>query len=135
MVLKKLGISGKNMTYGNTNQMIRLLTIFALSCSLGSCEKHPKDLSSYESAARWIKAEYKAEVMKPDSTAIHKVEYYSKSPEKWLLVYFNTNKSKGYIYQGFRADRWQDWKKASSKGKWYHKNLKGVSTYVFTPHK
>lgn len=114
--------------------MLKLIAIALITLILPACGKPPKDLSSYKSAAKWIKAEYKAEVMSPDSSTIHKVEYYSKSPEKWLLVYFKTNKAKGYIYKGFPEHRWSDWKTASSAGKWYYSNLKGNRAYFFTPH-
>jgi hypothetical protein len=104
-----------------------------LLLTLTACEKPKKDLSSYESAARWIKAEYSADTMRPESSDIHKVEYYAESPEKWLMVFFNSKKSKGYIYQNFPEQRWEEWKSASSKGGWYSRNLKGKSAYFFKP--
>lgn len=60
--------------------MPRLITIALLALILPACGKPPKELTSYESAAKWIKAEYKAQTMSPDSSTIHKVEYYNTSP-------------------------------------------------------
>ncbi|WP_165788586.1 KTSC domain-containing protein [Rubritalea profundi] len=109
--------------------LLTLLTLLALT----SCSKPAKDLSSYESARAWISSEYTAEVMEPSSRDIHRVEYYPGSPRQWLIVYFNSNKSKGYLYQKFPSSLWADWKAADSKGKWYKLNLKGNRTYFFTP--
>ena len=109
-----------------------LLTLLAL-LPLTSCSKPPKDLTTYDSAKAWVQSEYTAEVMKPDSTNIHRAEYYPDSPRKWLIVYFKSNKSKGYLYQKIPSSLWTDWKAASSKGKWYKRNLKGNRTYFFKP--
>lgn len=110
------------------------IAITAFIClALTSCSKPPKDLTSYDSAKAWVQAEYTAEVMKPDSTDIHRAEFYAASPEKWLIVYFKSDKSKGYLYQNFTSAKWTAWKFASSKGSWYHKNIKGQSQYKFSP--
>jgi len=117
----------KNLFLGG---LLTLLFAFTISCG-----KPAKDFTSYESASKYIRATYSAEVMKPDSSSIYKVEYYSNSPEKWILVFFNSNKSKGYIYKGFSKSMWEDWKNASSKGRWYHSHLKGNRTHFFYPEK
>ena len=98
-----------------------------------ACSKPTKDLSSYESAKAWVVSTYAAEVMTPDSTNIYRVEFYAFSPEKWLIVYFKQNKSKGYLYQNFTAEKWNEWKSSESKGRWYHQNLKGKKQYIFNP--
>ena len=112
---------------------LRILLIALGLLSLSSCSKPTKDLSSYESATAWVQSEYTAEVMEPSSRDIHRVEYYASSPRQWLIVYFKSNKSKGYIYQKIPSSLWADWKSASSKGKWYKQNLKGNRTYFFKP--
>ena len=99
-----------------------------------SCGKPKEDYSSYESSSKYIRATYSADVMKPSEKNIHKVEYYASSPEKWLLVFFNSNKSKGYIYKGVTAEMWKTWNASSSKDRWYTSNLKGNRTYFFKPH-
>ncbi len=112
---------------------IKTLAGILVSLLLSSCSKPTKDLTSYDSATAWVQAEYEAEVMEPESTDIHRAEFYISSPEKWLIVYFKSNKSKGYLYKSFTAVKWSEWKSASSKGSWYHRNLKGNSKYYFTP--
>ena len=113
---------------------IHIKTVFTVFVFLlCSCSKPQKDFSSYESATRWVRATHEAEVMKPDSSTIHRVEYFPDSEKKWLVLYFKSNRSKGYLYQNFPQSMWVSWKNASSKGKWYHRNLKGKKRYFFYP--
>ena len=61
----------------------------------------------------------------PDSTAIYLVRYWPESPNKRFLVYFKTNRSKGYLYEGMPMDEYRAWQEAPSKGRFFHERIKG----------
>ena len=108
------------------------LLLFCLLPTLG-CSKPSKDLSSYESAPQWVRAEYAKEVMRPDSTVVDRAEYYPSSADRWLVVYLATNPGKGYLHRNFPQSQWNEWKAAPSKGAWYASNLRGNPAFRFEP--
>ena len=106
---------------------IIVFTLFLMN----SCSKNEKYSASYESTIEYVQDNYKASKMTPNSSTIDRVEYYVSSPKKWLIVYFKSNKRRGYIYQNFPESKWKSWQRAKSKGKWYAQNLKGNKKYFF----
>lgn len=121
----------------HTKQLVQrtFLTCLLLIGFLNVGCKPKEDYSTYESTNKYIRATYSADVMKPDGSGIHKVEYYPSSPEKWLLVYFKSNTSKGYTHQNFPSEQWESWKASSDPYKWYKRNIKGRTYYRFEPKK
>ncbi len=100
-----------------------------------SCSKPKKDFSTYESTIEYVQYTYKASVLTSSSSDVHRAEYYASSPNRWLVVYFKSDVSKGHIYQKFPMSKWTEWNKASSKGSWYHEHLRGNQEYFFKPSK
>ena len=97
-----------------------LLTLWIVSCN-SEAEK-PTSFTSYDQYGKWVEKTYKAETVKPESSYIHKMKYY---PEGlYMKIYFNSNKSKGYLYKNVSSSLWSDFKNADSKGKFYHKRIK-----------
>lgn len=62
-----------------------------------------------------------------ESSAIHKIEYYNK--EKVMVLSFNSDPSKEYLYFGVPRSKVIGFLRAESKGKYYHKHLKAYSYY------
>jgi len=97
-----------------------LLLLLSSALFAGEVPRH-----SYEAAASYVRSHYKAETMMERSTAIYKVEYYPAEGQNFMLVYLQTDKSNGYIYEGVPSSVWNGWKKAESKGRYYHASVKG----------
>ncbi|HOJ04984.1 MAG TPA: KTSC domain-containing protein [Bacteroidota bacterium] len=57
--------------------------------------------------------------MTPQSTAITKVEYWPESETRRFVVYFTSNPSQGYDFQGLERETWEAWLNADSKGGFY----------------
>lgn len=67
--------------------------------------------------------------MTPDSTAIAKVEYWPDSGSLRFVVYFTSDPSKGYDFQGLSRDTWEAWCRAESKGGFYNSVIRPDPTY------
>lgn len=80
---------------------------------------------TYDMAESFVRSNYKCETMQKKSSMIYKVEFYPVDGQNFMLVYFNTNKAKGYIYEGVPVAVWEGWKKAGSKGRYYNTAIKG----------
>lgn len=81
--------------------------------------------SSYDQAVSYVQENYKADVINPTSKAIYRAEYYPADGEGFLIIYFQSNPSKGYIYRGVPEEVWREFKSADSKGKFYNAYIKG----------
>ena len=89
------------------------------------------NLLTYKSASRYIQTKYSAELFEPGGSDIYKVEYYPDSPEKWIIVYFISNRSNGYTYKNFQQSTWLEWKESADPYEWYRINVRGRSVYFF----
>jgi galactose mutarotase-like enzyme len=67
--------------------------------------------------------------MTPESTAITKVEYWPESESLRFVVYFTSNPSKGYEFQGLELETWEAWGNAESKGGFYQSVIKPNAIY------
>ena len=93
-----------------------------------SCEAAPEPFASegiktHTEATKWVKANYKAETVTPDSTMIHKLLYFPKG--RFMMIYFNSKRSKGYLYHNVSSELWRDFNNSTSKGRFYNSRIKG----------
>ena len=103
------------------------ILIFLMLTSL-SCEATPEPFASegvttYMEATKWVKKNYKSEIVKPDSSIIHKMVYFSEG--KFMLIYFQSNKGNGYLYHQVSKKLWVKFKNAPSQGRFYNAYIKG----------
>ncbi len=90
------------------------------------CIARTVGFASYEQAIEFVKSEYASETIHPDSTAIFRAEYYDVDGESgYLIINFQSNKMKSYIYANVPIEIWQGFKNTSSKGRYYNKEIKG----------
>lgn len=108
-------------------------TSLTLCCALllCSCDATPKPfngqgITSYKEAIAWVESSYNAETVHPNSSNVFKMVYFEEG--EFMVVYFRHKKSKGYLHQHVSRKFWEEFKSASSKGKFYHKRIKGNKT-------
>lgn len=82
---------------------------------------------TYGEASEWYQSQSDLDWMYPDSTSIHKAAYHHK--DGVLLIFFKSNKTLGYVYGGVPPIVWRDFKKADSKGTFFHFHIKGAYRY------
>ncbi|NLN32916.1 MAG: KTSC domain-containing protein [Flavobacteriaceae bacterium] len=110
--------------------MYFLLILFFFSCTRESCENLPQSFSSYELAEKSIrKAEFKMEETQSNfkSSWINRIEFYSCDGEFGFLIIKIKNKS--YFFEGVPVNLCEEFKQAESKGKFYHRHIKGKFTF------
>jgi len=74
-----------------------------------------------------IQKEQEGEIVMPESKLISKMEYFEKS--KHLILYFQRNPEKAYLYKNVPAEVWGDFKSAGSKGKFFGEKIRDVESY------
>ena len=84
-----------------------------------------RTFSSYNQATQFYYNNFTYDRMIPDSTSIAKADYFSLSKRKVLIVFFTSSPYKPYIHEGISLNTWNNFKSASSKGKYYHAYIKG----------
>lgn len=96
------------------------------SCKERSPEISEKGFTSYKEASDYVKKTYESETLKSNSE-IQKVEYYSDG--YFLMIYFKSNTSKGYLYQNFPVQMWDEFKNAGDIYQFYKNKIKGKNKY------
>lgn len=110
---------------------LQVVLFFSLSISCARPPEASTIPSDPEKAAIIVRSTFEAEIWKPESTAIEKVEYFPNSPQRYFLVTFTPRNSKSYLFEGLAKETFQEWKQAKSAGQFYHAKIKGK--YGFGP--
>jgi len=76
---------------------------------------------SYAEAIQWYQSQ-NLETMQPSSESIFKASYHTR--DEVLLVYFQSNPGKAYIFGDVPRDIWEDFKSAASKGGYFNSRIK-----------
>ncbi len=108
-----------------------LIPFLSLVLSLATLEATPEPFASegietYSEATRWVKKNYKGETVKPWFSDIHKMTYFKEG--RFMMIYFTSKKSKGYLYHRVSPSLWADFRKAKSKDDFYKTRIKGDKT-------
>lgn len=95
---------------------------------LPSCKGAPEPFASegittYAEATKWVQKNYRGETATPNSSLIHKMVYFPKG--KFMLIHFQSNKPKGYLYHRVPKSLWRDFKNAPNAGRFYESKIKG----------
>lgn len=104
------------------------LPLILISCSGQSCEISSIDRSNYQTAINSIESndftiEDEISSFDNDSSWITDADFYSCDKDfGFLILEF---KGKDYLFENVPTDVWFDFKNSSSKGKFYHRNIKG----------
>ncbi len=107
------------------SKKVLLVAILSLFIALPIFAK-AEVFANYEQAIEFVKSTYVAETIHSDSTAIYRAEYYDVDGQSgYLMINFQSNKTKSYIYANVPSDIWQGFKDAPSKGRYYNKEIKG----------
>lgn len=104
--------------------LIYLVTLLLISCQ--NCDKLPAHFESYEQAKTIIKDSSfstKDEMTNIKSSWITSASFYSCDGSSGYMII--GMRGKEYLYNGVPFDVWNDFKKADSKGKFYHRHIKG----------
>lgn len=90
------------------------------------CEKLKQNYNSYSEAISTIRNNSFSieEKVNTDSSWIESIEYYSCDKKKGYLI-MTTLKGKSYIHSDVPIQVWEEFKKASSKERYYNNNIKG----------
>jgi hypothetical protein len=102
------------------------ITICVTSCSSQNCETLPKTYSSYSDAvAKITKANFNItdSVNTSSSSWITGANFYSCNGLKGFLLIETTKQN--YIFKDVPTELWNNFKKASSFGKFYNSYLRG----------
>ncbi|WP_367997935.1 KTSC domain-containing protein [Zobellia uliginosa] len=103
-----------------------LLILFSTSCSGQDCKTINDNFVSYENALKVIKSadfSYSDDCNTSKSSWINDAKYYSCDNKTGYLLL--ETKSKTYIHKKIPIEKWNDFKKAESFGKYYNRNIKG----------
>ncbi|NLP59429.1 KTSC domain-containing protein [Lutibacter sp. B1] len=102
-----------------------LIVLLTASCSGQDCSKINNDFESYQSALKIIKSsEFKItdNCDTSKSSWIYNADFYSCNGIKGFLII--ETKSKAYIHKEVPIEKWNEFKKAKSFGKYYNQNIK-----------
>jgi hypothetical protein len=101
--------------------------LFFISCENKNCEDLNSNFKSYNEAIEIVQNTSFAieEKVDTDSSWIDSIEYYSCDEVSGYLI-VNTKKDKSYIHKNVPIQVWNEFKKATSFGKFYNRNIKGV---------
>ena len=102
-----------------------LIISFSTSCSGQDCNTIDNNFSSYQSALKIIKSsKFKTSdnCDTSESSWIYSAKYFS-CDEKTGFLLIET-KSKTYIHKEVPIEKWSEFKKAQSFGKYYNQNIK-----------
>lgn len=102
-----------------------LAILLSTFCSRQDCSTIKNNFNSYQSALKTIKSsEFKISdnCNTSKSSWIYNAEYFSCDKETGFLLI--TTKSKTYIYKEVPIEKWNEFKKAESFGKYYNQNIK-----------
>ena len=108
------------------NVLVLLIIVFVTSCQGQDCETIPQTFNSYEEALTSISRasfNFSDDVDTSSSSWITDANYYSCDGAKGFLV-LETSK-KNYIFKNVPIDLWNNFKEASSFGKFYSKYIRG----------
>lgn len=100
-----------------------LFTSCLLSCKDKPKEYNRKGFHSYSEATEWVKENYEEETINPSSSIIHKLVYFAEG--EFMLIHFNSNKEKGYLYHHVSESLWFEFKHASNIDSFYESRIKG----------
>jgi len=86
---------------------------------------------NYQEAQAYVRQHYTRETTSTaGSTAIESAEYFSGKGRGYLLLWFVGGKHP-YLYGGVTRELWDDFCRASSKGKFYHQRIKGQTQLLW----
>ena len=71
--------------------------------------------------------EQEGEVVIPESKLISKMEYFEQS--KHLILYFQRDPNKAYLYKNVTVSVWEEFKLPRSKGKFFAEKIRDVESY------
>jgi hypothetical protein len=106
--------------------LLLIITICVTSCNSQNCETLPKTFKSYSLAVTKITNAnfgFKDAVNTSSSSWITDANFYSCDGLKGFLLIETTKTN--YIFKDVPLDLWNNFKKASSFGKFYNKNIRG----------
>lgn len=84
-------------------------------------------ITSYTEAIQWVQKNNKGETFKPKSACIYKMVYFPEG--QYMLIYFQSQKHKAYLYCRVPKSLWIACKNAPSTGRFYHTRIKGKKTF------
>lgn len=90
--------------------------------------------SSYEEAVTFYLTNFEKTDSFPSSTAIAKLTKFPNSKRNVFFIYFTSNPSKPYIFEGIDSSTWDSFLNAESKGKFYHAYIKGRYNFNLTQY-
>jgi hypothetical protein len=102
-----------------------LLILFTTSCSGKDCKTLNDNFANYESALKVIKSDdfsFSDNCNTNKSSWIENAKYYSCDNKTGYLLL--KTKSKTYIHKNVPIEKWNEFKKAESFGKYYNRNIK-----------
>jgi|688.fasta_scaffold64953_2 hypothetical protein len=104
-----------------------LSLLFFISCGNKNCEDLNSNFKSYNEAIEIVQNTSFAieEKVDTDSSWIDSIEFYSCVEISGYLI-VNTKKYKSYIHKNVPIQVWNEFKNATSFGKFYNRNIKGV---------
>lgn len=115
-----------------------LLSLIISSTFLCSCKptgtseaSKPTTFSDYQSAEIWIKKNFKAETITPNSSLFKKIEYYPSGNSGYLIIYHHRGKVPTLLYENINQRLWNALKNAESKGKFYKEKIQGNEGFMF----
>lgn len=109
-----------------------LLVLFSTSCSGQNCKTLNDNFTNYENALKVIKSadfSFYDNCNTSKSSWIENAKYYSCDNEIGYLLL--KTKSKTYIHKKVPIEKWSEFKKSESFGKYYNQNIKKRFQLVF----
>lgn len=104
---------------------IFLFSLIIFSCKSQDCNNLPDNFISYTQAISLVKkSSFKIEetANTSNSSWIRSAKYYSCDGQTGYFIY--TTKDHEYIHKGVPVNVWEEFKKASSKGSYYDRNIR-----------
>lgn len=103
--------------------------LFFISCGNKNCNDLNSNFKSFDDAIEVVRETNFSieEKVNTDSSWIDSIEYYSCDEQLGFLI-INTNKGRSYIHKNVPIQVWNEFKNASSYGKYYNNFIKGRYT-------
>ena len=111
--------------------MIKFYLLIILAGIFTSCKSTPEPfdkegITTYGQAKEWVISNYQSETVTPTDSKIHKITYFKDG--KFMLIYFNSKKSKGYLYHRVSRSLWTEFKNSDNKASFYRQRIKDNKT-------